>query len=76
LFLYDVCGLLLRTKVIGKLFVKELVMSEVNMQSCHNLPMQENNVELLQKMQDVKAANCNTAVQNDPSNPVMAEKVL
>jgi len=33
--------LLLRTNVIGNLFVKELVMSELNKQPCHTLPMQE-----------------------------------
>jgi len=51
-------------------------MSEMNNQSCHTLPMQKNNVELLQEMVDVKAANCNTAVQNDPFNLVMCKNVL
>lgn len=64
--------LLLRTKVTGNLFVKELVMSR---QSCQTLPMQEYNVELLQEMVDVKAANCNTAVQNDSLNLVMCKNV-
>jgi hypothetical protein len=35
-----------------------------------------NIVELLQEMVDVKAANCNAAVQNDPSNLVMGKKVV
>jgi hypothetical protein len=55
--------LLLRTKVIGHVFVKkELLRSEVNKESCHTVPVQENNVELLQELEDVKATNCNTAV--------------
>jgi len=44
-------------------------------QSCQTLPMQEYNVELLQEMVDVKAANCNTAVQNDSLNLVMCKNV-
>jgi hypothetical protein len=70
LFLYDVSGCC-QELVIGNLFVKELVMSEVNKQSCHTLAIQENNVELLEEMVDVKAASCNTAVQNDPFNLVV-----
>jgi len=67
---------LVAANIIGNLFVKELVKSEVDKQSCHTLPMQENIVELLQEMVDVKAANGNTAVQNDPSNLVTGKKVL
>jgi len=51
-------------------------MSEVNKQSCHTLRMQENNEELLQEMEDVKAANCSTAIQNDPSNPMKGKNIL
>jgi len=36
----------------------------------------KNNVEPLQDMVDVKAANCNTAVRNDPFNLVMCKNVL
>lgn len=46
----------------------------MNKESCYTLPMQENNIELLQEMEDVKAANCNTAVQNYQSNLVLCKK--
>ena len=49
-------------------------MSEVNKQSYHTLPMQENNVEFLQEVVNVKAANCSTAAENDPFNLVMCKK--
>jgi hypothetical protein len=51
-------------------------MSNVNKKSCHTLLIQENNVEILQEMVDVKGAKCNTAVQNDPFNLVMCKNVL
>jgi hypothetical protein len=69
---------LVAAKSLGhwKFIFKELLRSEVNKESCHTLPMQENNIELLQEMEDVKATNYNTAVQNYQSNLVLCKKVL